>query len=198
MSDDGSGSGKNSQRTGALITAGAVVLAALITGVFTLLPHEGGNSTGGQATSSLPVGTPSQSPVPPGTPGRARIEHVTSYGTCIGDTVKVAIVISSPASADRELWLMSVVMTGTPTHPVYYAKQQLFNAPGQHVYTVQFVGAAIGSVRNLAVVSSAPASFSWLKRNQTNDGNPAWDTKRLKLPNDVPEISSNYKVTRQC
>lgn len=207
------GDDRNSQRAVAFIGAGAVVLAAVITGVFALISHGGENSPGGQATGSAPftaapssqavspsTNSPSSSPIPPGTPGSARISGVTSAsgGSCLGDTVRVTIVVSSPASADRELWLMAIVMTGTPTHPVYYAKQQLVNGTGPQTATIQFIGAAIGSVRNLAIVSSAPASYSWLKQNLANDGNPAWDIKRVKLPGDVPEISSQYKVTRQC
>lgn len=201
MPQESSGSDKSGQRAGALIGAGAVVLAAVVTGVFTLLSHEGGSSAGGQANSSQSVTTmPPSAPVPPGTPGSARINGVTSAsgGSCIGDTVKVAVVVSTPASADRELWLMAIVMTGTPVHPVYYAKQQLDNAPGPQASTIQFIDAAIGSVRSLVIVSSPSASFSWLKQNLANDGNPTWDIKRVKLPSDVPEISSHYKVTRQC
>ena len=206
MPQESSGGDKSGQRTGALVGAGAVVLAAVITGVFTLLSHQGGSSAGGQLNSSQSVTAVSpssavpSSPVPPGTPGSARINSVASAsgGSCIGNTVKVAVVVSSPASADRELWLMAIVMTGTPVHAVYYAKQQLDNVSGSQVSTIQFIGAAIGSVRNLVIVSSSPSSFSWLKQNMANDGNPAWDVKRVKLPADVPEISSHYKVTRQC
>lgn len=93
---------------------------------------------------------------------------------------------------------MAIVMTGTPIHPVYYAKQQLVNSLGPQIATIQFIGAAIGSVRDLAVVSSAPESSGWLKQNHANDGNAAWDIKRVKLPVGVSEISPHYKETRQC
>lgn len=93
---------------------------------------------------------------------------------------------------------MAIVMTGTPIHPVYYAKQQLVNALGVQIATIHFIGAAIGSVRDLVVVTSSSASFSWLKQNLANDGNAAWDIKRVKLPVGVSEISPHYKETRQC
>ena len=55
-----------------------------------------------------------------------------------------------------------------------------------------------GSTRNLVIVSSAHASFSWLKQNLANDGNPAWDTNRTTKPSDVPVISPSYDVTTRC
>ena len=111
----------------------------------------------------------------------------------------MGIEISVRASADRQLWLLAIVMTGTPVvHPVYYAKHQLANATGPQTAIIPFIGAAIGSVRNLVVVSSAQGSFSWLKQNLANDGIAGWDINRVKLPSDVHEISRFYKVTRQC
>jgi hypothetical protein len=69
--------------------------------------------------------------------------------------VTVTITISSPASAGRELWLMAIVMTGAPVHPVYYAKKELDNVAGQQTANIQFYGATNGSARNLVIVSSA-------------------------------------------
>jgi hypothetical protein len=93
---------------------------------------------------------------------------------------------------------MAIVMTGTPVHPVYYAKKELDNVAGQQTATIQFYGAASGSVRNLVIVSSAPASFNWLEQNLANDGNPAWDTHRTTKPSNVPVISPPYEVTTRC
>lgn len=93
---------------------------------------------------------------------------------------------------------MAIVMTGTPIHPVYYAKQELVNALGVQIATIQFIGSAIGSVRELVVVSSSSISFSWLRQNLANDGIAAWDIKRVKLPAGVSEISPHYRETRQC
>ena len=213
MPQGGSGGDKNSQRAVALITSAGVVLAAVITGAFTLFSHGSGSSAGIQASSGSSsttasagrTGSPSPSalspsPVPPGTPGSARISSVTSAsgGSCLGETVKVPIDISGLASADREVWLMAIVMTGTPIHPVYYAKQELVNALGVQIATIQFIGSAIGSVRELVVVSSSSISFSWLRQNLANHGIAAWDIKRVKLPAGVSEISSHYRETRQC
>ena len=93
---------------------------------------------------------------------------------------------------------MAIVMTGAPIHPVYYAKKELDNTAGQQTAIIQFYGATNGSVRNLVIVSSALASFNWLKQNLANDGNPAWDTNRTTKPSDVPAISPSYEVTTQC
>ena len=93
---------------------------------------------------------------------------------------------------------MAVVMTGTPVHPVYFAKQQLINALGAQPAQVQFLGAKLNSTRDLVVVSSAPGSFGWLQQNLANDGNSKWDINRLMLPPDVREISPHYKETQQC
>lgn len=148
--------------------------------------------------------TPSSpgSPVPslpqPGALGQGHISGVTSPGSSCADPVTVSIVISSPASADRELWLIAIVMTGAPIHPVYYAKKELDNTAGQQTATIQFYGATNGSVRNLVIVSSARASFTWLQQNLANDGNPAWDTHRTTKPSDVPAISPSYEVTTHC
>jgi len=90
---------------------------------------------------------------------------------------------------------MAIVMTGTPVHPVYYAKKELDNVAGRQTATIQFYGATNGSARNLVIVSSARASFSWLKQNLANDGNPAWDTNRTTKPSDVPVISPSHDVT---
>jgi hypothetical protein len=65
---------------------------------------------------------------------------------------------------------MAIVTTGTRAHPVYYAKKELDNVAGQQTATIQFYGAANGSVRNLVIVSSARAYFNWLKQNLANDG----------------------------
>jgi hypothetical protein len=64
--------------------------------------------------------------------------------------------------------------------------------------TIQFYGATNGSVRNLVIVSSARASFNWLKQNLANDGNPAWDTNRTTKPSDVPVISPSNEVTARA
>ena len=151
-------------------------------------------------SSSPPPSTAASSPTGPGILGSAQISKVTSASgnSCIGDTVKVDIAISNLASADRELWLMAVVMTGTPVHPVYFAKRQLANAAGTQTATVQFIGSAVGSVRNLVIVSAAPGSFNWLKQNLENDGNPQWDVNRVKMPSGVSQISGPYKVKRAC
>ena len=94
---------------------------------------------------------------------------------------------------------MAVVVTGIPRHPVYYAKQSLTNIAGPQTANIQFIGAAIGSTRDLIIVSGDQASSSWLNQNHTNDGNPAWDIHRVRLPPGVAEISSRYKVTtKQC
>jgi hypothetical protein len=75
----------------------------------------------------------------------SHISSVASSGGSCASPVAVTIVISSPASADRELWLMAIVITGTPAHPVYYAKKELANVAGQQTATIQFYGAANGS-----------------------------------------------------
>jgi hypothetical protein len=145
--------------------------------------------------------TPSTSATPPTGPdalGQGQISGVTSPGTSCAGPVTVSIVISSPPRADRELWLMAIVMTGAPIHPVYYAKKELDNTAGQQMVTIQFYGATNGSVRNLVIVSSARASFNWLQQNLTNDGNPAWDLNRTTKPSDVPAISPSYEVTTRC
>jgi transcriptional regulator with XRE-family HTH domain len=137
----------------------------------------------------------------PGALGNAQITSVTPAGgsSCIGDIVQVNLEISVPASADRQLWLLAVVRTGTPNkHLVYYAKHQLTDATGQQTTIIPLIGAAIGSVRNLVVVSSAHRSFSWLRQNLAHDGIPSWDIKRVTLPSDVREVSPFYKVKRQC
>ena len=93
---------------------------------------------------------------------------------------------------------MAIVMTGVPTHPVYYAKKELDNVAGQQPAVIQFYGATNGSVRNLVIVSGARASFNWLKQNLDNDGNPAWDTNRTAKPSGVLVISPSYVVTTRC
>jgi hypothetical protein len=93
---------------------------------------------------------------------------------------------------------MAIVITGTPAHPVYYAKKELANMAGQQTAAIQFYGATNGSARNLVIVSSAPPSFNWLKQNLANDGNPAWDTNRTAKPSDVPVISPSYTATTRC
>ena len=93
---------------------------------------------------------------------------------------------------------MAIVITGTPAHLVYYAKKELANVAGRQTAAIQFYGAANGSARNLVIVSSAPASFNWLKQNLANDGNPAWDTNRTAKPSDVPVISPSYPATTRC
>lgn len=112
--------------------------------------------------------------------------------------IAVTVVISSPASTNRELWLMAIVMTGTPIHPVYYAKKELGNVSGPQIATIQFYGAINGSVRDLVVASSTSASFSWLQQNLSNDGNPNWDTQRTTKPSDVSLISKPFEVTTRC
>lgn len=152
----------------------------------------------GPTSATLSPRVPTPSPRQPGTLGYGHISSVaSSAGSCAGP-VTVIIVMSSPASAGRELWLMAVVITGTPAHPVYYAKKELANVAGQQTATIQFYGATNGSARNLVIVSSAPASFNWLKQNLANDGNPAWDTNRTAKPSDVPVISPSYTATTRC
>jgi len=163
-----------------------------------------GRDASGPTSATLAPGTPSPpgSPVPaprqPDALGHGHISGVTSTGRSCAGPVTVTIAISSPASAGRELWLMAIVMTGTPVHPVYYAKKELDNVAGQQMATIQFYGATNGSARNLVIVSSARASFSWLKQNLANDGNPAWDTNRTTKPSDVPVVSPFYDVTTRC
>jgi len=70
--------------------------------------------------------------------GDGHISGVTSTGSSCAGPVTVTIAISSPASADRELWLMAIVMTGAPVHPVYYAKKELDNVAGQQTATILF------------------------------------------------------------
>jgi hypothetical protein len=141
---------------------------------------------------------PARSAHQPDTPGYGYISSIASAGGSCADPITVNVVVSSPASADRELWLMAIVMTGRPTHSVYYGKKQLDNITGQQTATIQFDGATNGSVRNLVIASSAPASFSWLKKNLANDDNPAWDTDRTTKPSDVPVISPSYAATTRC
>jgi hypothetical protein len=88
-------------------------------------------------------------------------------------------------------------MTGIPRHPVYYAKKLLTDIAGSQTVNLQFIGAAIGSTRDLVIASGDQASSSWLNQNHANDGNPAWDINRVKLPSGVAEISLPYKVTTQ-
>ena len=162
-----------------------------------------GPDTPGFTSATLPPSTssrrsPAPSPRQPDALGHGHISGVTSPGSSCSGPVAVTIVISSPASADRELWLMAIVMTGAPIHPFYYAKKELDNVTGQQRTTIQFYGATNDSVRNLVIVSSARGSFNWLKQNLTNDGNPAWDTNRTTKPSDVPVISPSYYVTTRC
>jgi hypothetical protein len=140
------------------------------------------------------------SPVPPPAVGSAQIVKVTSAegSSCIGNSVEVTVNVSDPASADRELWLMAVVMTGAPIHPVYYAEHKVANTPGVHRVNIQFIGAPVGSARNLAMVSSAQKSLRWLQDNLANDSNPAWGRYRVNLPSGVREISRPYMVLRRC
>src|SRR6266849_6342687 len=197
------GLGKAEKLVTALV---ALVLAvgALGTGVYYArhtwmeifrIPANGGSPTSSSAPtspiSSSPTGTASPAPLPTSVSfGSAQISSVTSAagGSCIGDTVDVAVNVFSPASANRELWLMAVVMTGTPIHPVYYAKHKIANSAGSHRVNIQFIGAPVGSVRNLVMVSSAQKSLKWLQDNLANDGNPGWDIHRVGLPSDVNEI----------
>lgn len=53
MPQESSGSDKSGQRAGALIGAAAVVLAAVVTGVFTLLSHEGEVRPGAKLTAAI-------------------------------------------------------------------------------------------------------------------------------------------------
>jgi hypothetical protein len=145
-------------------------------------------------TSGSPTSSPRQSDIT----GYGHISSASSSGSSCSDPVTVTIVISNPASAGRELWLMAVVMTGAPTHPVYYAKKELHNAAGQQTVPIQFYGATNGSFRNLVIVSSAPASFAWLNQNLANDGNAAWDLNRTTKPSGVTVISPSYGVTTRC
>jgi hypothetical protein len=93
---------------------------------------------------------------------------------------------------------MAVVRTGVPAHRVYYAKRELADIPGSQKVTIQFIGAAINSSRNLVVVSSSHEASGWLKRNLAHDGDPTWDINRVTLRPGVTEISPPYKVTRAC
>ncbi len=218
MTNSGQPKGPSSQHDRAVLVAiiGALglVLAAVAGGIIAHVMGPGpatSSPTPRSASPTIPTPPPSPTnpspslsttaPTPTGTGilGSAQITNVTSAtgSSCISDTVQVDIAISSPASADRELWLMAIVMTGTPIHPVYYAKRQLANAAGPQTPIIQFIGAAKGSVRNLVIVSSGPASFNWLKQNLANDGVPAWDINRVDL-HGVTEISRFYKVTQQC
>ncbi len=147
--------------------------------------------TSAPATASAPV---------PLNLGNAQISKIipANGASCIGTSVEVTVMISNASSADRELWLMAIVMTGTPIHPVYFAKQQLINSSGSQKATIQFMGAALGSMRNLVIVSSARGSFDWLQQNLAHDGDASWDINRVRLPSDVNEISPPYEVTREC
>jgi hypothetical protein len=146
------------------------------------------------ASSRSPTSSPRQSDIA----GYGHISSVTSSGGSCAGPITVTIVISNPASAGRELWLMAIVMTGVPTHLVYYAKKELGNAAGQQTVPIQFYGATNGSFRNLVIVSSAPASVGWLDQNLANDGNPAWDLNRTTKPSGVTVISPSYGVTTRC
>jgi hypothetical protein len=199
----------------ALIGAAGLVLVAVIGGIFTLLSRQGpsGPVPSASQTTGLPSITPlpnptslspqpiptTSSPIPPGTLGRAKIDNVTSPSgsSCVSDTAAVAITVSRPASANRELWLMAVLVTGTPSHHVYYAKQSIANVAGPQTANIQFIGAAVGSTRDLVIVSGNHGSSDWLNQNHANDGNPTWDIHRVRLPSGVAEISSHYKVTTQ-
>src|SRR5713101_2610480 len=123
----------------AIIGALGLVLAAVAGGIIAHVMSPGpatSSPTPSPASSTISTPLPSPTnpspslsttaPTPTGTNilGSAQITSVTSAtgSSCISDTVQVDIAISSSASADRELWLMAIVMTGTPIHPVYYAK----------------------------------------------------------------------------
>jgi hypothetical protein len=205
MSQDTPGRDRSGRRDVqvALIGAAGLVLVAIIGGVFTFLSRQGPSAPATplpNPTSASPSPNPTtSSPIPPGTLGRAQIDSVTSPsgGSCIADTADVAINVSRQASADRELWLMAVVLTGIPKHSVYYAKQSLTNITGPQTVNIQFIGAAVGSTRDLVIVSGDHASSRWLNQNHANDGNPAWDIHRVRLRPGVAEISSRHKVTTQ-
>lgn len=157
-----------------------------------------GQDTPGPTSAILSPSAPSPSPRRPDILGHGHLGSVASAGSSCAGPVAVTIVVSSPASADRELWLMAIVMTGAPIHPVYYAKKKLDNVAGQQTATIQFYGATNGSVRNLVIVSSASASFNWLEQNLANDGKPGWDMNRVTKPSDVQVISPSYGVTTRC
>ncbi len=131
--------------------------------------------------------------------GAARISKVVSASdtSCIGGTVQVTTDLINPASTDRQLWLMAVVITGTSPHPVYFAKRKLTDSLGSQQAIISF-GSAVGSSRDLIITSAARGAFSWLKKNLEHDGDPTWDIHRVKLPSDVVQISRPYKVTRTC
>jgi hypothetical protein len=158
-------------------------------------PSPTGATVSPSITSS---GSPTSSPRQSDITGYGHISSASSSGGSCSDPVTVTIVISNPASAGRELWLMAIVMTGAPTHPVYYAKKELHNAAGQQTVPIQFYGATNGSFRNLVIVSSAPASFAWLDQNLAHDGNAAWDLNRTTKPSGVTVISPSYGVTTRC
>ena len=151
------------------------------------------------ASSSSPSPSPT-STIGPNAIGDARISKVVSASgaSCIGGTVQVTTEVTSPASPDRELWLMAVVISGIPSHPVYYAKRMLTNSPVSQQVIIAFIGSAIGSSRNLIVVSAGKEAVGWLKKNLAHDGGPTWDIHRVKLPADVAQISRPYKVTTTC
>jgi hypothetical protein len=211
QADSGGEKSQGASNRGAWIQfSGAVLAAFIVAGIGLAAVFIAGRSSsttnGPYAPSPSPTGLspsprkPSPLPTALNVFGHAEISNVISaaHSSCIGDTVKVAIAVSSPASVSRELWLMAIVITGKPNpHPVYYAKQELTNAVGRQMATIQFIGARVGSMRNLVIVSSPPSSFSWLKQNRANDGNPAWDIKRVTR-HGVSEISNQYQVTQQC
>ena len=197
----------------ASLTAVVVAIGVLGTGVYYALnvwtKTFGCPSNTGTLTTTLTPSPTSPSPIPsttsptalpPTTFGNAQISNVTpaAGGSCIGNSVEVTVNVLDPASVSRELWLMAVVMTGTPIHPVYYAKHKVANTAGAHRVNIQFIGASVGSARNLVMVSSAQNSLKWLQDNLTNDGNPGWDIHRVRLPSSVQEISRPYKVIRRC
>jgi hypothetical protein len=103
--------------------------------------------------------------------------------------------VDRAAAADRQLWLMAVVPDNQ--HKDYVAKQELNDASGTQSVPIDLKGAAIGSKRDLVVVSAGPGEFRWLKLNHQNDGNSNWDIHRVSLRG-IPEISRPYLVTKQC
>jgi hypothetical protein len=185
------------------LTAVVVAIGVLGTGVY-YARNAWIKIIGPTGNAGAPAAAPTPSPTSPSpiptTFGSAQISNVkpSGGGSCIGNSVQVTVNVSDPASAGRELWLMAVVMTGTPIHPVYYAKHKVANTAGAHRVNIQFIGAPVGSARNLVMVGSAQKSLNWLQDNLANDGNPGWDIHRTGLPSDVQEISRPYRVIRRC
>jgi hypothetical protein len=167
----------------AAIPAAAVIVAALITGVFGLLA----NSSSSSSSSNPP--TPANSSAQECSGFRADVGIPPEVGSYAVLTIDFNC---APAAGQQYLWVVEAKDIGTNGHSEFYPKQF---ASGPHVgtpfnHTVDFTKDKIGQQNCFYIISVTNSEYDEIENNLSTNG------YTLHLPEGVDQVSSPACETR--